>query len=228
MFFCVRTEDLFVGVRSFSSRVFCASGMANAWLVLPPSPNQARDCPMQVASGSGPPAEAVVTNGETCFEWKFVAHLSTFTPGGAAAESVRPSGLVLAPPAAGDCGLCQKALMSFEKCWTEGICNRCYNARKGGATCQGPCGKGLWKPEVDAGFDRCCDCHRYACKHCDTTLAVDEVRYANRCCNRCYNLKEKKSTDPCRGCQKGLLRPEQAKSAWCGQCWQRWRSEGGR
>jgi len=187
---------------------------------------------MQVVSGSGPPAKAAVKNGETCFDWKFEAHLSTSALGGAAAESAAlsvgcPSGVVLTPPAAGDCGLCNKALMSFEKCWTEGLCNRCYNAGKGYAT-GGGCGKGLWKPERDAGFGRRCDCHRYECKHCKTTLDVDEVRYANLCCIRCYNLKEKKSTDPCRGCKRGLLRPEQAKSAWCGQCWQTWRSEGGR
>jgi len=52
------------------------------------------------------------------------------------------------------------------------------------------------------------------------------VRYANLCCNRCY-IFQKGSTDPCRACNRGLLRPEQAKSAWCGQCWQTWRSERG-
>ena len=229
MFFCVRTEDLFVGVRSFNSRVFCASGMANAWLLLPPSPTPARASSMQVAPGSGLPAEAVVTDGETRFEWKLVANPSIFAPGGAAAISDRPSGFVLAPPATGACGLCHKTLMSFEKRWDEGICNRCYNKRKGGPTCQGfNCGNGLWNPEVDAGFNKCCDCHRYGCKYCEIHLTVAEVRYAKVCCNRCYNSKEKKSTDPCRGCQKGLLLPEQAKSAWCDECWQGWCPEGGR
>jgi len=219
MFFCVRTEDLFVGVRSFKSRVFCASGMENTWQLLPPSP-------MEVTPSSGLQAEAVVMDGETCLRWRFVANLSILDPGGVAASSNPPSGFGVAPPATGACGLCRKALMIFEQGWDGGICNRCYNKRKGKPTCQGPCGNGLWNPEAAAGFDKCCVCQRYECKYCGRHLTVQEVRYAKVCCNACYNSKEKKSTDPCRECQK--LLPAQAKSAWCDECWQRWCPEGGR
>ena len=214
MFLCARTEDLFVGVRSFKSRGFCASGMENTWHLLPPSS-------MEVTQTQTPGlrAEAVVIGGESCLRWRFMAHLDILDSGGVAASSNRSSGFGLAPPATGACGLCGKARMIYDQGWDGGICNRCYNKRKGKPTCEG-CGDGLWNPEAAAGFKNCCVCQRYECRYCKGHLTVQEVRYAKVCCNACYNSKETRSTHPCRECQK--LLPAQAKSAWCDECWQGW------
>ena len=212
MFLCARTEDFFVGVRSFKSRGFCASGMANTWHLLPPSS-------LGVTQTPGLRAEAVVMGGEPCFAWRFVAFLDTLDSGGVAASSDLPSGFALAPPATGACVRCGKARMIYEQGWDGGTCNRCYNKGKGKRTCA-ECGEGLWNPEVEAGFTKCCVCQRYGCTYCKGHLTVQEVRCAKVCCNACYNSKETRSTHPCRECQK--LLPAHAKSAWCDECWQGW------
>jgi len=194
MFLCARTEDLFVGVRSFKSRGFCASGMANPLHLLPPGP-------MGVTQTPGLQAEAVVIGGEPGFAWRFMAIVDTLESGGVA------------------CVRCGKARMIYDQGWEGGICNRCYNKEKGKPTCE-ECGEGLWNPEVAAGFTKCCRCQRYECTYCKGHLTVQEVRYAKVCCNACYNSKETRSTHPCRECRK--LLPAHAKSAWCDECWQGW------
>jgi len=212
MFLCARTEDLFVGVRSFKSRVFRASGMARAWQVLPRELNAEAD-------GPGIRAQTFVGEGENITKWTIVADF--FTPG-AAAVSGLPT---VAPPVAEACRQCNADMESFDLGWEGKICNRCYNQNKEGPMCNGSCGTALWKPEVWAGFGLCCHCRQYECKHCRHRLTVQEVRYAKACCSACYHSKEKKSTGLCWACRTPL--PAQANSSWCDACWQRWRSESG-
>jgi len=238
--FCVRTEDLFVGVQSFSSRVFSASGMASAWRPWTPHRGQASEPAMGGVTDSETAATDAMENDETGSGTNSGAHLSAPAPGGAAARHLgmpvdppasatalpggRPSPLLPTPPAAGDCDRCNEALMSFEKGWNTQLCNRCFNKSQRYDTCK-KCGKGLWTCERNTGLGLCLGCHQYGCKHCQTELEVDELRYAKQCCNRCYNLR-KGSTEPCLSCRRGLLLREQAKSGWCGRCWQEWRPGG--
>jgi len=209
MFLCARTEDLFVGVRSFKSHGFCASGMADPLRLLPPGP-------MGATQTSGLQAEAVEIDGEPGFAWTFLAVIKTLEQGGAAASSGLSSGSALALPATGPCVRCGKPRMIYDQGWDTGICNRCWNKEMKKPTCE-DCGEGLWNPEAAAGFTKCCRCQRYECKYCERHLTVQEVRYGKVCCNDCYKSEETGSRHPCRGCRK--LLPVHAKSAWCDWCW---------
>jgi len=238
--FCVRTEDIFVGIQSFSSRVFSASGMASTWQPWAPHRGQGNEPAMDTVIDSETAATEAMEDDETGSGTNSGAHLSAPALDGAAARHLgmpvdppalatalpgdRPSPLRPTPPAAGDCGRCNKALMRFEKGWNTQLCNRCFNELQGYDTCT--CGKGLWTCERNAGLGLCLGCHKYGCKHCRADLEVDELRYGKQCCNRCYNLQTQ-STKPCRSCGKGLLLPEQKNSDWCGPCSQEWRSRRG-
>jgi len=68
------------------------------------------------------------------------------------------------------------------------------------------CSRGLWTSVRDTGGGRCRGCLQHECMHRKTALAVDEVRYANQCRNRCYNSR-KGSTKACLSRRRGLLLP---------------------
>ena len=201
MFLCARTEDLFVGVRSFKSHGLCASAMAGPLRLVPPGP-------MGATHTSGLPGGRSRDGGRSWFRVDVLAGHLTLDSGGAVASPSLSSGSALALTAAGACLSCDKARMSYDQGWEGQICNRCYNKEKGKPTCE-TCGVGLWNPEAAAGFKYCCDCEQYECEHCRKHLTVQEVRYGKVCCTDCYKSEE--TGHPCWGCRK--LLPVHASSA---------------